>query len=166
MPDSTNLSAPAWPASRWLLAIGLLLVLLLLGAYSESILAFLTTAWPRLLAATGLSQRAQTLQQGLDSGIAKRPLPVVATYAAAYLLVCLALLRVVLTPAQWWLAVRLYAGTLAVYVALVLLGKALGHADWAFRLSRQLLDFVISPLPVAGLYVLFRAGFGPGPKQA
>jgi hypothetical protein len=62
--------------------------------------------------------------------------------------------------------VRLYAGTLAVYVALVLLGKSLGHAEWAFRLSRQLLDFVISPLPVAGLYVLFRAGFGPGPKQA
>jgi hypothetical protein len=166
VPDSPNLAASSWPASRWLLALGLLLVLLLLGACSESILTFLTAAWPRLLAATGLSQQAQALQQGLDSGIAKRPLPVVATYAATYLLVCLVLLRVVLTRSQWGLAVRLYAGTLAVYVALVLLGKSLGHAEWAFRLSRQLLDFVISPLPVAGLYVLFRAGFGPGPKQA
>lgn len=166
MSDFTLPAASAWPASRWALTLVLLLLLLLLGVYSEDIIAYLTAAWPRLLAATGLSQKAQALQQGLDSGIAKRPLPVVATYAAAYLLVCLALLRVVLTPAQWWLAVRLYAGTLAVYVALVVLGKALAPADWAFRLSRQLLDFVISPLPVAGLYVLFRAGFGPTPKEA
>ena len=55
---------------------------------------------------------------------------------------------------------RLYAGALAVYVAIVLAAKLAGDVAWAYRLSRQILGFVMSPLPVAGLYVLLRAGFG------
>ena len=106
------------------------------------------------------------MQQGINGGITKRLLPAVATYAALYLGICLLLLRLVLAPAQWRMAVALYAGTLAVYVGIVLLGKLTGDAVWAYRLSRQILDFVVSPLPVAGLYVLFRAGFGPKTTQA
>jgi hypothetical protein len=49
----------------------------------------------------------------------------------------------------------------AAYVAIVLLGKLAGDAVWAYRLSRHLIDFVVSPLPVAGLLVLFRSGLGP-----
>jgi hypothetical protein len=43
---------------------------------------------------------------------------------------------------------------------MVVLNKFTGNAAWAYRLSRQLLDFIVSPIPVAGLYVLMRAGFG------
>jgi hypothetical protein len=77
------------------------------------------------------------------------------------------LLRLLLpAPAQWHLVLRLYAGVLVVYVAIVLLGKLSHDAVWAYKLSRQILDFVISPIPVAGLYVLMRAGFGPAASRS
>lgn len=139
----------------------LLLALLLIGVYDDQALALLTGLWQRALDASGLHRLAAALQQGINGGITKRLLPAVATYAALYLGICLLLLRLVLAPAQWRTAVAIYAGTLAVYVGIVVLGKLAGDAVWAYRLSRQILDFVVSPLPVAGLYVLFRAGFGP-----
>ncbi|MBO2010671.1 hypothetical protein J4E00_16540 [Siccationidurans soli] len=150
---------------HWLL-IGLLLVaLLLIGVYSDSILASITSLWQQALAAAGLSRVADAMQQGINGGITKRPLPAVATYAVLYLSICLALLWLVLLPMQWRMAWKLYVGALLVYVAITLLGKLAGNVQWAYRLSRQVLDFVISPLPVAGLYVLFRAGFGPQPAR-
>lgn len=137
----------------------MLVALLLIGVYNDPALSFFTVLWQKLLAALGLRQYAEHLQQGINGSITKRLLPAVATYAALYLALCLLLLWLLLPPAQWGLAVRIYAVALAVYVAIVVVGKLAGDVQWAYRLSRQLLDFVISPLPVAGLYVLFRAGF-------
>jgi hypothetical protein len=151
---------PRW--LQWLLVGSLIVLLLLLGVYDEPILTFLTTLWQKLLTVLGLRQQAEALQHGLNGGIAKRFLPAIATYAVVYLSICLLLLWLLLpTPGQWRLALRLYAGALAAYVAIVLLGKLAGDAPWVYRLSRHLLDFVVSPLPVAGLYVLLRAGLGP-----
>ena len=161
----SELFAPAAPRRPrlifWLRLLLLLAALLLLGVYSEQIITWLIAAWPKLLSAVGLNQLALRLQQGLDGGIAKRPLPALATYAVLYLATCLLLLRLVLSPAQWRLALRLYALGLGVYVLITVLAKLSGNVVWMYRLSRQLLDFMVSPLPVAGLYVLFRAGFGP-----
>jgi len=149
---------------RWALAALLLLALLLLGFYEEQIVVFLTAVWQRTLAALGLQRQAAAFQQGLNGNVVKRLLPAVATYAALYLATSLLLLRVLL-PEHWRLVWRLYAGALGVYVALVLLGKLGGDLVWAYRLSRQLLDFVVSPLPVAGLFVLLRAGL-VAPRRA
>lgn len=146
---------------RWLLVGALVLAVLLLGVYSRQVLDVLTAGWQRALAALGLANAANTLQQGVDAGVTRRMLPAVATYAALYLSLCLLLLHLLLTPAQWRLTWRLYAGALAIYALVAVLGKLAGNAQWAYSLSRHVLDFVVSPLPVAGLYVLFRAGFGP-----
>ena len=157
------MAAPRQPSGpgRWLAAAGLVLALLLLGVYNDQVLAVLTAGWQHGLAALGLANAANAVQQGIDAGVTRRMLPAVATYAALYLSLCLLLLYRLLTPAQWQLAWRLYAGALAAYVLIAVLGKLAGNAQWAYQLSRHLLDFVVSPLPVAGLYVLFRAGFGP-----
>ncbi len=159
-PDYEPPSAPrATSIGRWLLVGATLVALLLIGVYNDPALSFFTVLWQKLLAALGLRQYAEHLQQSINGGITKRLLPAVATYAALYLALCLLLLWLLLPPAQWRLAVRLYVGALVAYVVIVVVGKLAGDAQWAYRLSRQLLDFVISPLPVAGLYVLFRAGF-------
>ncbi len=151
---------------RWL-PVGLLLIaLLLVGTYSDALLTSITALWQKGLAAAGLGRVAAAMQQGINGGITKRPLPAVATYAVLYLSICLLLLYQLLPPAQWRLAWQLYAGALLVYVGITLAGKLAGDVPWAYRLSRQILDFIISPLPVAGLYVLFRAGFGPQPPHA
>ncbi|MBF9221899.1 XrtX-associated membrane protein [Hymenobacter ruricola] len=162
MPDAVLRPGPSLSAPvRWALVGALLAALLLLGVYDVPVLAFLTKWWLWALAAVGLRQQVETLQQGISGSVVKRLLPAVATYAVVYLGVCLLLLRLLLpSPAQWRLVLWLYAGTLAVYVALVAFGKLGGDVAWAYRLSRQLLDFVVSPLPVAGLYVLLRSGFG------
>ena len=163
LPVKYRLAGPG----RWALVGGLLAALLLLGVYDEATHALLTTLWQRLLAAVGLRQQVEAMQHGVSGGVTKRLLPAVATYAALYLGICLLLLRLLLpTVAQWHLALRLYAATLVVYVAIVLAAKLGGNVAWAYRLSRQILDFVVSPLPVAGLYVLFRAGFGPRAPQS
>lgn len=152
-------------ARQWVLVGTLVAALLLLGVYDEAVLAFLTRLWLQVLAAAGLRAQAEALQQGINGGITKRFLPAVATYAVLYLSVCLLLLRVLLPTSHWRLALQIYAGLLVLYAGLVLLGKLAGDAVWAYRLGRHLLDFVVSPLPVAALYVLFRAGIGPaGPR--
>lgn len=146
---------------RWLLVSLLVGALFVLGFDDAPVLAFLTGLWLKGLSAVGLREQVQALQQGISGGITKRLLPAVATYAALYLSLCLLLLRLLLpTPAQWYLALRLYAGTLTVYVLITLLGRLIGDAPWAYRLSRQILDFVVSPLPVGGLLVLLQVGFG------
>ena len=147
--------------SRWLLIGILLFVLLLIGTYSDAMLTAITALWQKGLAAAGLGRVAAAMQQGINGGITKRPLPAVATYAVLYLSICLLLLHLLLSPAQWRLAWQLYVGALLVYMAITLAGKLAGDIQWTYRLSRQILDFIMSPLPVAGLYVLFRAGFGP-----
>ena len=149
----------------WLLPGLLLLALLLLGVYNDQALDALTTLWQRGLGLFGLGHSAAAMQQGIDAGITRRFLPAVATYAALYLGLCLLLLWRLLRPAQWQLAWRLYAAGLALYVAIAVLGKLAGNAQWAYRLSRHLLDFIVSPLPVGALYVLFRAGFGPATER-
>lgn len=167
MPDipSALPVARAWPARRWALLVLLLLALLLIGIYDEQTFAFLTLLWQRLLAATGMHRMAAASQGGTEE-ITKRFLPTVVTYAVLYLGICLALLRLALAPAQWRMAVRLYAGMLALYLGLVLFGRLAGNAAWAYQLGRQIRDFLVSPLPMAGLYVLFRAGFGPRATHA
>ena len=145
----------------WLLPGLLLLSLLLLGVYNGPALDALTAVWQRGLGLLGLGHSAAAMQQGIDAGITRRFLPAVASYAALYLGLCLLLLWRLLRPAQWQLAWRLYAAGLALYVAIAVLGKLAGNAQWAYRLSRHLLDFIVSPLPVGALYVLFQAGFGP-----
>ena len=147
----------------WLPVGLLLLALLLIGVYSDSVLTTVTTLWQKGLEAAGLGRVAAAMQQGINGGIAKRPFPAVATYGVLYLSICLLLLHQVLQPAQWRLAWRLYVAALLVYIAITLGAKLAGNVQWAYRLSRQILDFIMSPLPVAGLYVLFRAGFGPQP---
>jgi len=157
MSTPRQLSGPG----RWLLVGAMVLAMLLLGVYNDQVLDVLTTIWQHGLTALGLANAANAMQHGIDAGITQRMLPAVATYAALYLSLCLLLLHLLLLPAQWRLTWRLYAGALAAYVLIAVLGKLAGNAQWAYRLSRHLLDFVVSPLPVAGLYVLFRAGFGP-----
>ena len=98
----------------------------------------------------------------LHRRVTRRPLIQVMSYAGVYVGLCLLLFRLLLrTRAQWRLTLRLYAGVVAAYLVIAVGGKLAGDAIWAYRLSRHLIDFVVSPLPVAGLLVLFGAGFGP-----
>ena len=165
-------SRPAFPlrtpwhrppvAVRWAVGLGLVLLLLLLGVYDETLFAYFAALWQKALAAAHLSGQADDFQHGIHRRVTRRPLLAVATYAAVYVALCLLLLRVLLrTRTQWRLVLRLYAGVVVAYVLIAGAGKLAGDTIWAYRFSRHLIDFVVSPIPVAGLLVLFRAGYGP-----
>ena len=152
------------PAPRWALVVLIVGGLFFLGVYDDTVFAWLNQTWEHLLVALGLKV---PLTEGLHRRITRKPLLSVASYAAIYLGLCLALLRLLLrTRAQWRLTLRLYAGVIAAYVLIVVGGKLAGDAIWAYRLSRHLIDFVVSPVPVAALLVLFGAGFGPPDAEA
>lgn len=155
--------APRSVAARWVI-IGLLAAgLLVLGTFDTPILNWLTTAWQHVLSVLGGRGPIEALQQGVNGGITKRFLPAVATFAGLTIGTGLLLLRVLLqpTPTQWRLVLWFYGGGLAIYATIVVLNKVTGNTVWAYRLSRQLLDFIVSPLPVAGLYLLLRPADGP-----
>lgn len=147
---------------RWVLGGVLAVVLLLLGAGSKPLLPLLTLFWQKVLTATHLSAEADALQHGVHRRVTRQPLLAVATYALLYLVCCLLMLRLLVkTRAHWRLVLWLYAGTVALYIGITLGGKLGGEIIWAYRLGRHLLDFVIGPIPVAGLLALFQAGYGP-----
>lgn len=149
--------------SRWVV-VGLLVILLLVGGiYDEYVFAFLTSWWQKLLAAVGIGQQLASLQQGVDQNVTQRSLPAAGTYALLYVGICLLILWLVLRNRQQWrLALWLYVSVAVAYVVLVVAGKLSGNVFWVYRLSRHLIDFLASPIPVAGLIVLFKSGFGPG----
>ena len=154
-------------AVRWGLGGALAVLLLVLGAGSKPVLPLLTAFWDNVLAATHLSAQAEAVQQGIHRRVTRQPLLPVATYALLYLACCLLLLRLLVpTRAHWHLVLRLYAGAVGLYVLITLAGKLGGEVIWAYRLGRNLLDFVVGPIPVAGLLALFRAGFGPAGQAA
>ena len=168
MVPPSNLPVPVRPwyrppvVVRWVLGGVLAVLLLVLGAGSKPLLPLLTVFWQKVLAATHLSAEADALQHGIHRRVTRQPLLAVATYALLYLALCLLMLRLLVrTRAHWRLVLRLYAGAVALYVVITLGGKLGGEVIWAYRLGRHLLDFVIGPIPVAGLLALFQAGYGP-----
>ncbi|RTQ49596.1 hypothetical protein EJV47_12295 [Hymenobacter gummosus] len=153
-PAAAAPAALTWP--RLLLAALLLLLLFWVGTYDEPVFAWLSAAWQRLLAALGLDGLAARLQQGTSGLVTKRSLPTVITYSLAYTGVCLLIIGLLVPRRALRTAFWLYGGVFAASAVLVLVGKAAGDVAWLYKLGRQLIDFIVSPLPVAALVPLLR----------
>jgi hypothetical protein len=125
------------------------LVLFVVGVESETIFAALTRAWQASFEALGLGPALARWQQGTSTLVTKRSLPAMATYSLAYVGLCLLLLHVLLRDGRrtrW--AAQLYGALLGLYILLMLGGRLVGNPAWAFNISRRIIDFVVSPLPV------------------
>lgn len=138
-------------------------LLLAVGVYDEKLLALFSHGWRAMLTALHLDGRLAALQAGAQPAGPHRPSLPGLSYIGLYLGICLLLLRLLLPqPGQWRPALRLYGGVLLAYLLLQLLSKA-GGLPWAYGLSRHLLSFLVSPVPVLVLVVLLR---GPRPAAA
>jgi hypothetical protein len=95
--------------------------------------------------------------QAVSGLITTRILPAVLTYSLLYTSACLGLLCAALyDTARMWVVLRLYAAVFGTCAVLLLGGKLLGDASWAYQLSCRLIDFIVSPLPVTILVPLLR----------
>lgn len=158
---SQPLATPVRPLTpaRLGLAVALALVLFTVGMESDAIFAALTRGWQAVFSSVGLGNTLARLQQGTSHLVTKRSLPAMGTYSLLYVGGCLLLLHVLLRDARrtrW--AAQLYLGLLALYVLLLVGGRLGGNAEWAFKLSRRIIDFVVSPLPVMLLLPLLWPG--------
>jgi hypothetical protein len=144
-----------------LLAALLLVLLFWVGTYDEPVFAWLSRAWQDLLGALGLDGLAARLQQGTSGHVTKRSLPAVLTYSLAYTSICLVIIALLVPPRAWRTALLVYGGVFAASAVLVLIGKAAGDVVWLYKLGRQLIDFIVSPLPMAALVPLLRWHYAP-----
>ena len=158
---SQPLATPVRPLTpaRWCLAVVLALVLFMVGVESDAIFAALTRGWQALFNLVGLGDTLARLQQGTSHLVTTRSLPAMGTYSLLYVGGCLLLLHVLLRDGRRtrWIA-QLYLGLLVLYVLLMVGGRLGGNAEWAFRLSRRIIDFTVSPLPVMMLLPLLWPG--------
>ena len=141
---------------RIMAALVLVAVLFWAGVYDESVFALLTSAWRNLLTALGAADLLAAMQQSVSGEVTKRSLPVVATYAMAYTGVCLLLLRLLVPAGRMRLVLLLYLAVFGCCAVLLVAGKLTGGVPWIYQLSRRLIDFIVSPLPVLVLVILLR----------
>jgi hypothetical protein len=158
---SQPLAMPVRPMTpvRWALAAALAFALFVTGMESDAVFAALTRSWQAVFNAVGLADALARLQQGTSHLVTTRSLPAMGTYSLLYVGGCLLLLHVLLRDSRrtrW--AAQLYLGLLALYVLLMVGGRLGGNAEWAFKLSRRIIDFIVSPLPVMLLLPLLWPG--------
>ncbi|UOQ53509.1 XrtX-associated membrane protein [Hymenobacter cellulosivorans] len=137
---------------------GLLVVALFwAGMHNDLVFAVLTQTWQKIFLALGLNAAAAGPQSGVSTLVTTRSLPAVFTYSLVYTAACLGILYAALyDAARMRLVVQLYAAVFAACALLLLGGKLLGDASWAYQLGRRLIDFIVSPLPVIILVPLLR----------
>ncbi|GAB2964078.1 hypothetical protein GCM10027048_36750 [Hymenobacter coalescens] len=158
--------------ATWLrLALAALLAGLLfwVGTYDEPVFAWLTDFWHQALRALGLDSWAERIQRGTSGQITRRSVPAMLTYGLGYTSVCLLILGLLVPRRALLTAFWIYGGIFALSALLLLGGKAAGDVAWAYKLGRQLIDFIVSPLPVAALVPLLRWHYAAAatlPKQA
>ncbi|WP_223649440.1 XrtX-associated membrane protein [Hymenobacter psoromatis] len=150
--------APLTPA-RWAL-VGLLVGgLFVAGTETEAVFGWLTRAWQAVFSALGLGGALTHWQQATSHLVTTRSLPAVVSYSLLYVVACVLLLHLLLRNARrtrW--VVQVYLGLLGLYALLLLLGRVGGTIPWALKLSRRIIDFLVSPLPVMLLLPLLWPG--------
>lgn len=127
----------------------------LVSLYEHEVVAALKAGWAEALAVgpAWLHRLPGAAAGAAPASVSHLPLPVGAVLLGAYVGASLLCLRLLLPAHAWRLVWRSYAGLLAACLLLVLLGRA-GAGDAAYFLSRMLLNFLLSLLPVVGLLVL------------
>jgi len=163
---SQVLSSRFQEPGRWLLIGALAAGLFAVGMDPEAVFAALTRAWQAVFSSLGLGDAMHRWQQGTSHLVTTRSLPVVITYSLLYVGACFLLLHLLLRNAQrtrW--AGQLYLALLAAAALLLVGGKLAGNLDWAYKLGRRIIDFVVSPLPVMLLLPLLWPGRGRAPRN-
>ncbi|NML64124.1 hypothetical protein HHL22_02795 [Hymenobacter sp. RP-2-7] len=153
---ATHAPADSW--GRW--AMGAVLAGLLVGAtFCHEELYALFTPWSqRLLEALGLAKQLPALQQGPITQVMDNPhsVPPILLYSVLYLAICGALLLLLLPlPAQRRLVFKFY-GLAGLALVLLVLGGRVAHSASLLQLGKQLVHFIVSPLPVIVLVPLLR----------
>ncbi len=143
---------------QWVL-LGLVgLALLLLGLFDERVRGLLTelfTAAP-VATPTGVNPAAATAPVG-GAVLTTRNIPAMIVFGLSYVGLSILTLHLALANRrQTWLVCLVYAGVFGLISVLLVLGRVLGQPATFTPPARELIDTILSPLPVLLLLAALR----------
>jgi len=138
--------------ARWGLLAAAAVALLLLGLYDEQARALLTQVAERVTGGGGGGLRPA----GEGAPLTTRNVPAMVAFGLLYVGLSVLVLHMALANRrQTWLVMLSYGGALGVVAALLIVGKLLGMGATFTPLAREVIDFILSPLPVVLLLAVF-----------
>lgn len=166
-PPPARSGLPEW--GRWAMSVALAGLLVAATFCNDALYALFGSWGQALLGALGPKQPLPALQQpAAIMQVMNNPHSVLAVvaYSIGFLAVCVALLLLLLPlPAQRRLVFRFY-GVAGLALLLLLGGGRVAHSVALLLLAKQLVHFVVSPLPIIVLVPLLRWYLPPAPAQA
>src|SRR5690606_35008833 len=151
---------------RKALLFGLLTLLFFTGVFTDSIFRNLDVFYYAIAEILGMNRVVNNSQAGVSSLITMRSWPSMLTYGLLYTGLSFAFLHIYFN--RRWKSMIAAGFYLLIFVAccfLIVTGKLLADATWAYKLARRLIEMVVSPLPVILLIAaLFRADYGKKTK--
>ncbi len=146
----------SWLTTRSVAGLSFILLLVVISILRDQILVLLNDVWANNILAAGpawLLKLPGATPGAMPAGVSHLALPVGAAYTGFFIAASLLAMYLLLPSHGWKTVWRCYMGLVAAYVLLLLAGRA-GAGQNAYRVSRMLLDFMVSLLPIAGFLVL------------
>ena len=137
----------------------LFLILFLTGVFTEQIYLWLDQFFYYLSTKVGFLAFLNRSQAEVSSLITMRSWPTMITYGLSFTGLCFITLHVYFN--DWWktrITAAFYACIFLFCLGLIVLGKLVPDFNWAYMLSRRIIELVVSPFPVVLLLAVF-AGF-------
>ncbi|MFC5270528.1 XrtX-associated membrane protein [Adhaeribacter terreus] len=159
-PEARNFAVPG-NALRKALLFGLFTLLFFTGVFTDYIYLYLDRLYYFVFTSLGWFSLLNQSQAEVSSLVTMRSWPTMLTYGLLYTALSFLFLHVYFNK-NWksLIAAGFYFFIFMACTTLILTGKMLPDADWAYKLCRRLIEMVISPLPVILLIAaLARAKF-------
>src|SRR5688572_8608894 len=140
----------------------LLLILFFTGVYTEKIYLLLDQFFYFLSTKAGFLSFLNNSQAEVSSLITMRSWPTMITYGLGFTGLCFITLHVYFNDfRKTKITAAFYASIFIFCLSLIVLGKIVPDFTWAYKLSRRIIELVVSPFPVVLLIAVF-AGFKKG----
>ena len=132
------------------------LILFFTGVFTEQIYLLLDQFFYFLSTKAGFLAFLNKSQAEVSSLITMRSWPTMVTYGLGFTGLCFITLHVYFN--DFWktkITAAFYACIFIFCFSLILLGKIAPELDWAYKLSRRIIELIVSPFPVILLIAVF-----------
>ena len=137
----------------------LFLILFFTGVFTEQLYLLLDQFYFFISTKVGFLSFLNTSQAEVSTLITMRSWPTMVTYGLGFTGLCFITLHVYFN--DFWktkITAAFYVSIFVFCLSLIVLGKIAPELDWAYKLSRRIIELVVSPFPVVLLIAVF-AGF-------
>lgn len=137
------------PLSRKVLLTFLFSLLFLAGVFTEQIYRAFDAFFNSVFAAFGMADDLKKSQQEVSTQLTERNWLTMISYGVLYTALCFITLHIFLNNMRKTLIAALLYGLLfGLCATFIITGKIFPSLYWPFKLSRRIIEIIVSPLPV------------------